>query len=668
MKKIKEGEGNISIKFKLILLLVSLIIIPISVLGLTSYNSAKNVLSSELKKNSMQIAERLNSSIETFLISNEENINMLSKNANIEDALYKNEEELKYLYGVLQNYKEAHSDVMNVYLATYNKKLFIFPDAKLPEGFDPTSRPWYQQAIKEGKTIWTEPYIDQVSGKLTVTVAKPVKRSTGEFTGVVAADISLDTLLNIVNITKLGDKGYFFIADKKGTIVAHRDKSLVNKEIPVKNLLDEVSKNSSGIIDYSYEGESKFAILANNKRIGWNIIGVMDYSEISNNLSIIIKVVATVGVIISILGAIIGILASRPITQSLANLVEDMRRIGAGDLTVRSNVKSRDEIGTLASTLNLMAEDLGDLMKNITSISIEVNKASDTLAATAEETNSATEEIAKIIGEVAGTTFDQAKSTDVGLQKTNELSNSIQSVANAINHAKEIFNEANNLNYKGINTVKLLTEKTEETNKASQEVSDVVTEVDNTTNKIGSIIDTISQIAQQTNLLALNASIEAARAGEAGRGFAVVADEIRKLAEQSGTAARQIRDLIIGIQEQSKNAVRTMEGTKEVVIGQANVVVETEQIFKEITDTITGINDEIVRILGLNEGMIHKKNEIVLVMEDISASAQQTSAAVQETSASTEEQVAAFEEVTRTADELNQLAVKLNSEIEKFKV
>lgn len=668
MRKSKQNKRNISIQNKLIFLLVVLIIVPIVALGIISYTSAKSALTQRLKVTSMQVTENVNGRIDTFLANKEQNLDILANNSNMTDVLYMKEDQLPFVYNSLQTFKEAQPDVLNAYIGTYNKKMFVYPSTQLPADYDPTSRPWYQEAVKAGKTIWTEPYIDVGTGKVTITLARPVKSSKGEFTGVVGVDISLDSLSDFISNTKLGTNGYFVLADDKGIAYAHPDKSQIGKPIAVQKIADAVMKNKSGSVDYEYNGVKKFCVFTSNEKIGWNIIGMMSYSEIDGYLLSIIKGILIAGVIIAILAVIIGIFTSRPITSALARLVEDMKKIGNGDLTVRSSIKSNDEIGTLASTLNIMAEELGSLMKSAKNIAAEVTSASDSLAATAEETNASTEEIAKTVGEVACATNEQAKGTEEGLNKTTELSDSIQAVANAVYHAKEIFNEANRLNKTGIDTVKVLIENTKENNEASAKVGEVVSEVDSKSSEIGTIIDTIDQIAQQTNLLALNASIEAARAGEAGRGFAVVADEVRKLAEQSAGATSKIRGLIIGIQTQSKNAVETMMIAKELIGKQSNAVKDTEGVFKQITDKINEINSQIENIVKLNNGMVSKKDEIVNVMEGMAASAQQTSASTQEISASTEEQLATMEEVTRTAEDLNKLAQKLNDQIEKFTI
>lgn len=666
----RNAANNVkfSIKTKLILLIVGLISISIISLGFFSYNNSRNVLKTQFIENSEEIAVKLNETLDTFLIGNEQNLEMLSNNFNVTEILYKPIEEHMYLYNALQNFKDAHPDIQTVYLAAKTKQMFLYPKVDLPSDFDPTTRPWYQDAIKEGKLIWTAPYMDVGTGKMVITVAKPVKSSKGELTGVVGADISLDVFMKMVQATKLGEEGYFFVADKQGNVLQHKNAELVGKPIAVKELFDFITKGQSDNIEYDYNGDKKIAVTAENKKTNWMITGTFSETEINKSASVVIKVTAISGLIIGILALIMGIIASTVIVKSLTSLARDLESIGKGNFKTRCQVKTKDEIGQLAVTINSMVEDLSQLMRNVMNISTSVAASSDNLASAAQQTNASTEEVVRAISEVTEAANDQARDTETGLIRTNELSDNIQKVAQSVEEITEKFETANNLNKNGISTVKILTQKTDESIAASKVLGEVIMGVDSSTDKIGAIIGTIGQIAGQTNLLALNASIEAARAGEAGKGFAVVADEIRKLAEQSSQAAEQIRSLIQGIQEQSKNAVSTMENAKVVAKLQEEAVAKTEEVFAQISETIATINAEIDSINGLNRSMVNKNEAITSVMESIAAASQQTAASTEEISASTEEQLAVVAEISKTADELNGMAQKLNNEIKKFEI
>lgn len=668
MAKITASNVKFSIKAKLILLIVGLLSVSIISLGFFSYANTREVLVDQFIHSSEELAGKLNESLDTFLVANEQNLEMVSNNYNITDILNMPVEDHKYLYNLLQEYQEAHPDIQTVYLGAKTKQMFLYPSVDLPADFDPTSRPWYQDAVAANKMIWTAPYIDAGTGNVVITVAKPVKDSKGELTGVVGADISLDVVMKMIGNTKIGKDGYFFVANKQGEVVQHKDPSLVGKPISVKELFEFVKLGKNDTLEYEFNGQKKVAIAVENSKISWMIMGAFNKSEVNESASVVLKSTLLIGLIIALMAILMGVIASTIIVKSLKVLAQDIESIGKGNFKTRCKIKTKDEIGQLATTVNSMVEDLSQLMKNVMSISTSVAASSDSLATAAQQTNASTDEVVRAIGEVTEAANEQARGTETGLIKTNELSDSIQKVAEALGNITDKFDMANDLNQQGTDTVKVLTQKTEESNNATQALNNVIQEVDKSTDKIGAIIGAIGQIAGQTNLLALNASIEAARAGEAGRGFAVVADEIRKLAEQSSTAAEQIRALIQGIQEQSKNAVVTMDTAKNVVVEQAQAVTQTESVFAQITQTIAAINNELESINQLNNSMVQKKNDITTVMEGVASASQQTAASTEEISASTEEQLAVIEEISRTADGLNEMAQKLNNEIKKFEI
>jgi len=255
-----------------------------------------------------------------------------------------------------------------------------------------------------------------------------------------------------------------------------------------------------------------------------------------------------------------------------------------------------------------------------------------------------------------------------GLKKTTQLAENIQDVSSEIDKIIDVVKESNTLKEKGLNAVIVLKEKSDASNAASDEINSAILEMDKSAEQIGVIVETINNIAAQTNLLSLNASIEAARAGESGRGFAVVADEIRKLAEQSAEASRSIKSLIDNIQAKSKNAVNTVDESKKIIEAQNVAVAETQGAFNDISEMLQSISDNLLSISSLNEVMVGKKNEILSVMEAISASAEETSASTEQISASSVQQAAAIEEVAKTAEHLNILAQTLSEEISKFKI
>jgi methyl-accepting chemotaxis protein len=186
--------------------------------------------------------------------------------------------------------------------------------------------------------------------------------------------------------------------------------------------------------------------------------------------------------------------------------------------------------------------------------------------------------------------------------------------------------------------------------------------------EIGAITEAISQISEQTNLLALNAAIEAARAGEQGKGFAVVAEEVRKLASQSAISAGKVRELIDGIQKKSKDAVKAMEVGNIIAKEQSASVIDARGIFVEILKSIDKISEDMTSIKGYSLNMESEKNDLIEILETLSASTEENSAATQQVSASTEQQLISVEQILSHTQDLKSLAEKLRESVDAFQV
>ncbi|MEG6521757.1 methyl-accepting chemotaxis protein [Desulfotomaculum sp. 1211_IL3151] len=337
----------------------------------------------------------------------------------------------------------------------------------------------------------------------------------------------------------------------------------------------------------------------------------------------------TAAIIVGVgLAIFLGIFISRGIVKPTSVLQRELHALAekGGDLTQEININSKDEIGDLARTVN-------KFIANLRSIMLEVNKNSVSVAATAQQLNSSSEQTTAGANETAATMSEISTTVE-------QVSDNIQVISSASGAASDNANEGNR-------RVLRLTEQMQSISNSSQGVSNVIHDLSTKSQEIGQIVELITTIADQTNLLALNAAIEAARAGEQGRGFAVVAEEVRRLAEQSGDAAKQIKDLIHAIQYESSNAVITMDASTKDVQEGMQVVQEVGESFKQIISAVQGLTIQI---------------------QDVASATEQMSAGVQNVAASTEEQTAAMEEVSASAESLSTLAVGLNELVNKFKI
>jgi methyl-accepting chemotaxis protein len=335
-------------------------------------------------------------------------------------------------------------------------------------------------------------------------------------------------------------------------------------------------------------------------------------------------------------------------------------RVADGDLTVELAPKSeRDALGT---SFAAMLTSLRALVGQASAAATTLGSTSQQLAAGSEETGRAVGEIANAITEVATGAQRQVEAVGAAQAGAEEVAAvSAESAGNA-RQAAEAAATARELAQSGADSARSAADVMADVRGASAQTTQAIRDLGAKSDRIGGIVDTITGIADQTNLLALNAAIEAARAGEQGRGFAVVAEEVRKLAEESQSAAGTIGTLIAEIQEETGRAIEVVEhGARQTDEGAATVDAARES-FAQIVLAVDDVGERVEAIASATERvadsagtMSRQIATVAAVAEQSSASSEEVSASTEQTSASAQQVAASAQEVAATANELSQL-------------
>lgn len=369
-----------------------------------------------------------------------------------------------------------------------------------------------------------------------------------------------------------------------------------------------------------------------------------------------------------ILGAI-GVFIAKIITSPLQAMVTICKELAAGDFRDKPrSVIGKDEIGQLGDALANMCGSIRIILKRVHESAEQVAASSEELTAGAEQSAQAVTQVAGAINDVAQGAEKQSKAVDETSAVVEQMSAGIQQAAASANQVAGNSSQAAEKANEGDKSVEKAVSQMAYIEQTVNNSAQVVAKLGERSKEIGQIVDTISGIAGQTNLLALNAAIEAARAGEQGRGFAVVAEEVRKLAEQSQDAAKQIATLINEIQGDTDKAVVAMnEGTREVKVG-TDVVTMAGQAFKEIKMLVTQVSEQVKEISAAMQQMAGGSQHIVTSMKEIDGQSKMALGEAQTVSAATEEQSASMEEIASSSQSLAKLAQDLQTAVSQFRI
>ena len=495
----------------------------------------------------------------------------------------------------------------NVYVGYADHTARFSNPTGIPPGYDPTVRPWYQQAAKAGKPVVTPPYVDAGTGKLVVAFAVPVLKD-GELKGVVSGDVNMDSVVANVKSIRPTPASFGMLVARSGEIVAHPDDKLTLK--PVTDLVPALDTGklaalagAEAPLPVQAGGVAKLLFARPVPGTDWLAVLAMDQAEAGAGMRSVLWTSLLALVVIAVLAAIIVAGATGVSFRRLTQIRDAMRDIGRGeaDLTRRLPADGRDETAQIAQAFNAFADQLAGVMRQIRDASASVHAAADEIAAGNNDLSRRTESAAASLQQTAAS-MEQITAT---------VGQSASSAQQADHLAVAAAQGAGN------------------GGSAIQDAIVTMGAIEQAAVKVSDIIGVIEGIAFQTNILALNAAVEAARAGEQGRGFAVVAGEVRALSQRSAQAAKEIKTLIestVGSVSTGSGQVRRAGDTMQRIVGDvgkvSRIISEISQAAGEQTRGIQEVNQAVSQL----DQMV-QQNAALVEQSSAAAEALQTQAA-----------------------------------------
>ena len=524
------------------------------------------------------------------------------------------------------------------------------------------------EAIKGNATAAIEP---GTTVKLSAKAGAPVRNAQGQVIGVVSPGVTLSKNETVDNAKKLFkvDTTLFLGDVRESTTITIDGKRQIGTKLDPKiaDIVLKQGKRFDGeatILGKPYLTSYEPIIGPAGKPIGVLFAGkpAVDAHATRNKMGMAVGVATLLALILAFVATLF---MAKRITDPLRQMGE---ALASGDLTRTLDVNTKDEVGVMSQHFNTMVVELRKLVRQVNELSQTLAASSEELAASAEQSSEVSQQVAQAITEVAAGTSKQLSAVNDASAIVEEVSASAEEVAATAETITGLSHKSTAATLNGSSAIDRAVQQMGNIGDGSKAVNDAVEKLAESSRHIGEIVNVISGIAGQTNLLALNAAIEAARAGEQGRGFAVVAEEVRKLAEQSESATKEITKLIAQNHMDIQKAVQAMEVSSSSVKVGIDVVNAAGVTFREISQLTEEVSTQMEGISSAIGEIAKGSERIVVSVRDIETVSKDSAGQSQSVSAAAEEMTASMTEISSSSQSLAKMAQELQVAIARFRL
>lgn len=663
-----------SLKAKISTCLVLIISIPLALSGYFSYKMSSDSLQTAIQDQLRSTTASASKQVQTQLDTVRHDLEIVTLNDALAGLTVEPDDESlrNEVYTYIASVQQQNKDLIETLAVTDANGRALATNASAHPSLDVSDRDYFKQAIL-GKTAVSEVITSKDSGHPVVAVALPLQQGD-RTTGVLLGTLPFTAISSPLNEIKIGENGYAYMIDNKGLVLAHPVKDKILKENFTDNgqqemnaLVKKVLAGKANEGFYTFEGVHKFVSFQPAGQ--WFVATTANYDEYMAPAFAIRNATLwiTAGCIAAAL-VIALLLTLWSIIRPIKRLESAMALAGDGDLTVRTDIRTRDEFQTLSESFNQMIHKQEVMIGQIQTSAEALMMMSEAMAGSSEEVSASIEEISSSAEEISAGAENSNQSVVEASQVLVQLSSLVQMAQNKANTSSTNANNANIAAQAGrvkvMDTVKAM----EVINKSTGATETILEEIHAQSARVSEIIGVLNGIARQTNLLALNASIEASRAGEHGKGFTVVAGEVKKLSEESNRRASEIGEMIGQMVNRIGQAVEAMRGASSAVREGSEVVQETDRSFVHIIETVRLITDDVSEIVDITRDEVATSDQIIRLIDSMGTVSEQAVASSESVAGAIEQQAVAVNQIAASAQEVSAMSTQLESLAEKFKI
>lgn len=598
---------TMKIKNKLVLTFVLVAFIPVSLVAVISVTNTRTLAVDQFMDGSTREIRQIDGNIRQFFDASQQNVDQMAtdpvyvsvgalKNYQTGDAASRPlPPAAQQLIERFAHYGAAHPSAAILSIGLEDGSYAKWPDDPQLANYDPRSRPWYKAAMASpGKTVRTPAFYPAYDyGKedaALVGTARAMITSDGIVKGVLAVNVSLKNLTELVKSIKLGESGYVMLIEDGIVLVDPRDTTHSFK--PLKDLGAAYAKLATipqGSTEVELNGIPYMANVWTSPDLGWRYIGLIERSEVMSAATRMTYLTTLIVGGLTVIFALVAVAFSKSIVKPISQVSTGLQSIaqGEGDLRRELEFQGNDETAELAGWFNKFLSAIRQLIQHIGAASSNLQNAS--------RVNS---EVANNMNEAAGR---QREAVELVSTAFNEMVATANEVARSCSGAAESAENGHRRVAEGKQQIEITTDNVNRLGRRLTESSQSMTELEAGSRSINQILGTIRAIAEQTNLLALNAAIEAARAGDQGRGFAVVADEVRALAKRTSDSTGEIEQLLGALGSKTQEVMGKMGSCLELSHASVSSIESTRDSFEGIQLSVNEIRDQNLQISAAAE-------------------------------------------------------------------